>query len=161
MLSKGRQGESRPGIRMWEKSLWSLWTNLPVFFGEFRPLNCLIFGDFCDLVCLFFGSCTHLSEIICLYFQRCISATKIIFNKNNTELLSKITVWTIGELNLKLFRCTLVWYELFVPLWSRSWQRQATRRPKTSSSSMNLAFHCRKETILKTNSKVQNVFQHF
>ena len=113
MLSKGRQGESRPGIRMWEKSLWSLWTNLPVFFGggEFRPLNCLIFGDFCDLVCLFFGSCTHLSEIICLYFQRCISATKIIFNKNNTELLSKITIWTIGELNLKLFQLHLglVW----------------------------------------------------
>ena len=82
-----------------------------LFFGELRSLNCLIFGDFCDLVCLFFGSCTHLSEIICLYFQRCISATKIIFNKNNTELLSKITIWTIGELNLKLFQLHLglVW----------------------------------------------------
>ena len=75
--------------------------------GEFRSLNCLIFGDFCDLVCLFFGSCTHLSEIICLYFQRYISATKIIFNKNNTEMLWKITIWTIGELNLKLFQLHL------------------------------------------------------
>ena len=95
----------------WGVDLESEWEN-PVdifdcFFWDLRSLSCLFFGHFCDLICFFFGIYTLLSEIICFDFQSYISATKIIFNKDNIESLSKITIWTIGELNQKLFQLHL------------------------------------------------------
>ena len=93
-----------------------VWVNLP-YFELLVP--CLISFD-------------------CIYFNLWCSTAGCRF-------LSHLQFIVQRHLLNKCYLClfvvfTFVWYELFVPLWSRSWHRQATKSPKTSSSSMNLWF---------------------
>ena len=61
---------------------------------------------------------------------------------------TRIAYW-LRKLHKKSTNSYLSWNALFVPLWSRSWQRQATSRPNTSRSFINAFILpvCRKKTI--------------